>query len=50
MLEIKKAVGNKMAVSAVGSITEGKRANGYHEDGLDLVIFTRIFMKNPGMV
>lgn len=48
--EVKKAVGDKMAVSAVGSITEGKQANGYLEDGLDMVFIGRMFQKNPGLV
>lgn len=48
---IKKAVGDKMAVGVVGSITEGKQANGLIEDdGLDLAIVGRYFQKNPGLV
>ncbi|KAF2279096.1 FMN-linked oxidoreductase [Westerdykella ornata] len=48
---VKKAVGDKMAVSAVGSITEGKQANGYLEEGgLDMVFVGRMFQKNPGLV
>lgn len=48
---VKKAVGDKMLVSAVGSITEGKQANGYLEDGnLDIIMAGRMFQKNPGLV
>lgn len=48
---VKERVGNKMAVSAVGTITEGKQANGYLEnDGLDMVFAGRMFQKNPGLV
>lgn len=47
---IKKAIGDKMLVGAVGSITAGKQANGYLEDGLDIVTVGRVFLKNPGMV
>lgn len=46
----KKAVGDKMMVSSVGSITEGKQANGIVEDGLDAVFVGRYFQKNPGLV
>ncbi|ORY17505.1 hypothetical protein BCR34DRAFT_596975 [Clohesyomyces aquaticus] len=48
---VKDKVGDKMAVSAVGSITEGKQANGYLEtEGLDMVLAGRMFQKNPGLV
>ena len=47
---VKKAVGDKMAVGTVGSITEGKQANELLEDGLDLVAVGRPFQKNPGLV
>jgi 2,4-dienoyl-CoA reductase-like NADH-dependent reductase (Old Yellow Enzyme family) len=50
-IEAKKAVGDKMAVSAVGSITEGKQAEGYLQEGnLDMVLVGRAFQKNPGLV
>lgn len=56
-LEIKKAVGEKMAVSAVGSITEGQQAEGivsgngeYGGPGVDMVFVGRLFQKNPGTV
>jgi 2,4-dienoyl-CoA reductase-like NADH-dependent reductase (Old Yellow Enzyme family) len=50
-IEIKKAVGDKMAVGSVGSITDAKLANGLLEDdNLDLVIVGRGFQKNPGLV
>lgn len=53
--EIKKAVGDKMAVATVGSITEGKQANALLEGTesgvpLDLAIAGRMFQKNPGLV
>ena len=47
---VKKAVGNKMAVSAVGSIHTGKLANELLEDGLDVIMVGRLFQKNPGVV
>jgi 2,4-dienoyl-CoA reductase-like NADH-dependent reductase (Old Yellow Enzyme family) len=48
---VKDKVGDKMAVSAVGTITEGKQANGYLEnDNLDMVFAGRMFQKNPGLV
>jgi 2,4-dienoyl-CoA reductase-like NADH-dependent reductase (Old Yellow Enzyme family) len=48
---IKDKVGDKLAVSTVGTITEGKQANGYLEnEGLDMVFVGRMFQKNPGMV
>ena len=47
---VKKAVGDKMAVGTVGSITSGKQANDLLEEGLDLVIVGRMFQKNPGLV
>lgn len=57
--EIKRAVGDKMLVGAVGSITEGKQAEailtgkgeGSHgETELDVVIAGRMFQKNPALV
>lgn len=54
--EIKKAVGDKLAVGTVGSITSGKQANdlleGKNDSGteLDLAICGRMFQKNPGLV
>lgn len=48
---IKAKVGDKMAVGTVGTITEGKQANGYLEnDNLDIVFAGRMFQKNPGLV
>lgn len=48
---VKDKLGNKLAVSAVGTITEGKQANGYLEnDGLDMILAGRMFQKNPGLV
>jgi len=54
--EIKKAVGDKMAVGTVGTITNGKQANdlleGKNGSGveLDMAIAGRMFQKNPGLV
>jgi 2,4-dienoyl-CoA reductase-like NADH-dependent reductase (Old Yellow Enzyme family) len=48
---IKDKVGDKMHVGTVGSITEGKQANGYLEDNnLDVTFIGRMFQKNPGLV
>lgn len=50
--EVKKAVGNKMHVSGVGGIKEGKQAEGVLTEGtpLDAVMVGRWFQKNPGLV
>jgi len=48
--EVKKAVGDKMMVGTVGTITSGKQANQLLEEGLDLAIVGRMFQKNPGLV
>lgn len=47
---VKKAVGDKMAVSSVGSIHTGKLANELLEEGLDVIMVGRLFQKNPGTV
>lgn len=48
---IKDKVGDKLLVSSVGTITEGKQANGYLEnEGLDLIMVGRMLQKNPGLV
>ncbi|CAI6332077.1 unnamed protein product [Periconia digitata] len=48
---VKEKVGDKMLVSAVGNITEGKQANGYVEnDNIDFIFVGRMFQKNPGLV
>jgi 2,4-dienoyl-CoA reductase-like NADH-dependent reductase (Old Yellow Enzyme family) len=56
---IKKAVGDKLLVSAVGTITGGKQAqaiiSGEGEQSmgseeLDLIVAGRMFQKNPGLV
>jgi 2,4-dienoyl-CoA reductase-like NADH-dependent reductase (Old Yellow Enzyme family) len=48
---VKKAVGDKMAVGVVGSITNGLQANELLEEGgLDVAIVGRMFQKNPGLV
>ncbi|EMC99563.1 hypothetical protein BAUCODRAFT_29934 [Baudoinia panamericana UAMH 10762] len=50
-IEIKKAVGDKMAVGSVGSIESGTLANDLLEkDGLDWIVVGRGFQKNPGLV
>ncbi|KAH8901889.1 FMN-linked oxidoreductase [Coniochaeta sp. PMI_546] len=55
--KIKKAVGDKMFVSTVGSITSGKQAEELLQGGkdaddepLDVVMAGRLFQKNPGLV
>ncbi|TKA63004.1 hypothetical protein B0A49_10774 [Cryomyces minteri] len=48
--EVKKAVGDKLLVATVGSITNGKQANDLLEEGLDIAIAGRMFQKNPGLV
>ena len=48
---VKDKVGDKMLVGTVGSITDGKQANGYLEnDNLDVAFVGRLFQKNPGVV
>lgn len=47
---IKKAVGDKLIIGSVGSITGGKQAEGLLQDGLDFVAVARPFQKNPGLV
>lgn len=50
-IEVKKAVGDKLAVSSVGAIDTAKLANDLLEkDGLDVVTIGRGFQKNPGLV
>ncbi|KZL83938.1 nadh-dependent flavin oxidoreductase [Colletotrichum incanum] len=48
--EIKKAVGDKMIVSAVGGISTGTMAEGFLQAGLDVIMCGRWFQKNPGLV
>jgi 2,4-dienoyl-CoA reductase-like NADH-dependent reductase (Old Yellow Enzyme family) len=57
--KIKKAVGEKLLVSAVGTITGGKQAQAIisgegegsmGEQELDLIVAGRMFQKNPGLV
>ncbi|KAL2000337.1 hypothetical protein VTN02DRAFT_3263 [Thermoascus thermophilus] len=48
---VKKAVGDKLAVASVGSITSAALANKLlEEDGLDFALVGRAFQKNPGLV
>jgi 2,4-dienoyl-CoA reductase-like NADH-dependent reductase (Old Yellow Enzyme family) len=50
-IAVKKAVGDKMAVSAVGAITNGPQAQSLvDDDGLDAIMVGRMFQKNPGLV
>ncbi|KAK5057841.1 hypothetical protein LTR84_011842 [Exophiala bonariae] len=49
-LEIKKALGSSLLVSAVGGIYDGKLAEQLLQDGLDVVMAGRWFQKNPGLV
>lgn len=47
---VKKAVGDKLAVAAVGAILNGQQANQIIEnDGLDVVLIGRGFQKDPGL-
>ncbi|EAQ83684.1 hypothetical protein CHGG_10088 [Chaetomium globosum CBS 148.51] len=49
-IAVKKAVGDKLLVATVGSITNGKQANGLLEDdGLDMALVGRGFQKDPGL-
>ncbi|RYP92706.1 hypothetical protein DL770_001219 [Monosporascus sp. CRB-9-2] len=48
--EVKKAVGDKMLVSAVGGISSGKVAEEVLQSGIDAVFAGRWFQKNPGLV
>ncbi|KAL4994454.1 NADH oxidase [Aspergillus recurvatus] len=49
-LEIKRAVGDAMLVSAVGGIRTAKLAEGFLQEGLDVVMCGRWFQKHPGLV
>ncbi|KAI1184594.1 hypothetical protein F5B17DRAFT_72061 [Nemania serpens] len=48
--EIKKSVGDKLLVSTVGGIDNGKLAEELLQSGLDVVMAGRWFQKNPGLV
>jgi 2,4-dienoyl-CoA reductase-like NADH-dependent reductase (Old Yellow Enzyme family) len=48
--EIKKAVGDKLLVSAVGGIKTGKLAEETLQSGVDVVQAGRWFQENPGLV
>ncbi|ROV98397.1 hypothetical protein VMCG_07144 [Cytospora schulzeri] len=50
--EIKKAVGDKMLISAVGTITEGKQAEEIltGDTPLDIIFAGRMFQKDPALV
>lgn len=47
---VKDKMGDKVAVSTVGSITSGKQANDLLNEGLDVAVVGRMFQKNPGLV
>ncbi|KAJ9652373.1 NADH-dependent flavin oxidoreductase [Neophaeococcomyces mojaviensis] len=47
---VKSKVGDKLFVTAVGSINDGKQAQGLLDEGLDAVFSGRWFQKNPGLV
>lgn len=50
-IKVKKAVGDKLAVSVVGMIDNAQLANDLLEkDGLDIITVGRGFQKNPGLV
>ena len=42
--------GHGLLVGAVGSITNGKIAQGVIDKGIDAVFVGRLFLKNPGLV
>ncbi|RAH68141.1 NADH:flavin oxidoreductase/NADH oxidase [Aspergillus aculeatinus CBS 121060] len=47
---VKKAVGDKLLVSAVGAITNGRQAEEIMEkDGIDVILVGRGFQKDPGL-
>ncbi|KAI9930262.1 hypothetical protein ASPWEDRAFT_35563 [Aspergillus wentii DTO 134E9] len=48
-VEVKKAVGDKLAVAAVGCITDGRQANELLDNGLDVALVGRGFQKDPGL-
>ncbi|XPS74221.1 12-oxophytodienoate reductase [Ascochyta lentis] len=48
--EIKKAVGNRATVSAVGGIKTAILAEEYLQSGVDVVMCGRWFQENPGLV
>ncbi|KAI1193532.1 hypothetical protein F5X97DRAFT_34535 [Nemania serpens] len=48
--EIKKAVGDKLLVSSVGAINNGKLAEELLQSGLDAVMSARWFLRDPGLV
>ncbi|KAF4817940.1 NADPH dehydrogenase afvA [Colletotrichum siamense] len=48
--EIKRAVGDRLVVSAVGGISTGAMAEGFLQSGLDVIMCGRWFQKNPGLV
>lgn len=47
---VKQAVGDKMTVSTVGTVTTGPLANKLLDEGLDVAFVGRMFQKNPGLV
>lgn len=49
-IAVKKAVGDKLLVATVGSITNGNQANALlEEEGLDVALVGRGFQKDPGL-
>jgi 2,4-dienoyl-CoA reductase-like NADH-dependent reductase (Old Yellow Enzyme family) len=48
--EIKKAVGDRLLVSAVGGIKTGALAEEVLQSGVDVVLAGRWFQQNPGLV
>lgn len=47
---VKEKVGDKMLITTVGSINEGKQAQKLLDEGLDAIFSGRWFQKNPGLV
>ncbi|GAQ36973.1 hypothetical protein AtubIFM55763_001875 [Aspergillus tubingensis] len=48
--EVKKAVGDRLLVTAVGGIKTGKLAEEVMQSGIDAVLAGRWFQQNPGLV
>ncbi|THZ00328.1 NADH:flavin oxidoreductase/NADH oxidase [Aureobasidium pullulans] len=49
-LAVKRALGDRLLVATVGSITSGGQANALLDQGLDMVMIGRTFLKNAGLV
>ncbi|KAI5206683.1 NADH:flavin oxidoreductase/NADH oxidase [Aureobasidium subglaciale] len=49
-IAVKQVLGDRLLVATVGTITSGGQANALLEQGLDMVMIGRTFLKNPGLV